>query len=266
MSGFDKSWLALREPADRQARARPLIDALCRHLLQNADAPSLLDIGCGTGSTYRTLSTVVPEATSWQLLDYDPELLLEAERQIGASAKVRFRRHDLNDLDALPLEGVSVVTASALFDLCSADFCDRFVDRLARQKTGLYAALNYDGVMAWSEAHPLDEQVVKSFNEHQRQDKGFGAALGPDATEHLDHALRARGYSVEIGTSPWRLGPKDLALQTELLQGIAKPVTEIGVIGEADLEDWLAFRLSVIERPGSSCVIGHTDLIALHHR
>jgi SAM-dependent methyltransferase len=264
MSGFDKSWLALREPADREARARPLIDALCRHLQGKADSPSLLDIGCGTGSTYRTLSPVMPTTTRWQLLDYDPQLLLEAESQIGPSTAVTFRRHDLNDLEGLPLDGVSVVTASALFDLCSADFCDRFVDRLARQKSGLYAALNYDGVMAWSEAHPLDDRVVESFNRHQRLDKGFGPALGPDATEHLSRLLGARGYAVEIETSSWQLGPKHHALQAELLHGIRQPVTEIGTISPAELEEWLDFRLAAITMPDSSCVVGHTDLLALH--
>jgi SAM-dependent methyltransferase len=264
MSGFDKSWLALREPADRSARAQPLIEALCQRLQGEADSPSLLDIGCGTGSTYRTLSPLVPTETRWQLLDYDQQLLIEAERQIGPSTSVRFRQHDLNDLGGLPLDGVSVVTASALFDLCSANFCDRFVERLTGEKTGLYAALNYDGVMAWSEAHPLDGKVVESFNRHQRLDKGFGPALGPDATEHLSRLLGARGYAVEIATSPWQLGPEHHALQAELLNGIHQPVREIGSISSAELEEWLAFRLAAVTRPGSSCVVGHTDLLALH--
>jgi SAM-dependent methyltransferase len=264
MSGFDKSWLAIREPADREARAQPLVDALSHHLQAKADSPSLLDIGCGTGSTYRTLSPLVPTETRWHLLDYDPQLLIEAEKQIGPSASVRFRHHDLNDLDGLPLEGVSVVTASALFDLCSADFCDRFVERLTGEKTGLYAALNYDGVMAWSEAHPLDGKVVENFNRHQRLDKGFGPALGPDATEHLSRLLGGRGYTVEIAKSPWQLGPEHHALQAELLNGIRQPVTEIGSISSAELEEWLAFRLAAVTRPGSSCVVGHTDLLALH--
>lgn len=264
MSGFDKNWLALREPADREARARPLIDALSHHLARQAGTASLLDIGCGTGSTYRTLSPILPAATRWQLLDYDRQLLMEAETQIGPSTQVTFRQHDLNDLAGLPLDGVSVVTASALFDLCSADFCDRFVDRLASRKTGLYAALNYDGVMAWSEAHPLDEQIVESFNRHQRLDKGFGQALGPDATEHLDRELGSKGYTVKIGTSPWQLGPEHHALQVELLHGIRQPVTEIGAIDPVGIEEWLAFRLAAIAKPDSSCVVGHTDILALH--
>lgn len=264
MSGFDKNWLALREPADRDARAKSLVDMLCRHLAEGHPPPSLLDIGCGTGSTYRTLSSLVPKDTRWQLLDYDPLLLEEAARRIGSSAAVTLRQHDLNDLTALPLDGVSVVTASALFDLCSADFCSRLLGRLAGNRTGLYAALNYDGVMEWTIAHPLDRSVVDSFNRHQRLDKGFGPALGPDATEHLRLALEAAGYQVTTSGSPWRLGPDQQDLQAELLRGMERPVMEIGAVGAADLQDWLAFRLSAVTANSSSCVVGHTDLLAIH--
>ncbi|RKE79171.1 class I SAM-dependent methyltransferase [Rhizobium sp. AG855] len=266
MSGFDKDWLALREPADRQARAKPLMDALRRHLVEETETPSLLDIGCGTGSTYRALSSLLPANTRWQLLDYDPQLLQEAARRIGTSDMVTMRQHDLNDLAALPLDGVSVVTASALFDLCSADFCSRFVNRLAEQAAGLYAALNYDGVMQWSVPHPLDGAVVESFNRHQRLDKGFGPALGPDATGHLRHSLEPLGYRVMTGESPWHLGPEQQALQVELLRGIEKPVSEIGVIDASDLKSWLAFRLAAVTAQNSSCVIGHSDLLAIRTR
>ncbi|MDH4440556.1 MAG: class I SAM-dependent methyltransferase [Rhizobium sp.] len=266
MSGFDKDWLALREPADRHARAQPLLDGLCRHLVEKTETPSLLDIGCGTGSTYRTLSALVPPATRWQLLDYDPLLLEEAARRIGSVEGVTLHRHDLNDLQSLPLEGVTFVTASALFDLCSATFCNRVVDRLAEQRTGLYAALNYDGVMEWSHAHPLDGQVVASFNRHQRLDKGFGPALGPDASDHLRLSLESSGYRVKVAASPWVLGAEKHDLQVELLRGMENPVTEIGLVSQSDLEDWMAFRLAAITRQDSSCVVGHTDLLAIRRR
>lgn len=266
MSGFDKHWLALREPADRLARSRPLIGTLCRHLAEARQAPFLLDIGCGTGSTYRTLSPLLPAETRWLLLDYDPQLLLEAERQIPSSDWISFRQHDLNDLASLPLDGVSVVTASALFDLCSASFTDRFVERLAYQETGLYAALNYDGVMEWSISHPLDRQVVDSFNRHQGLDKGFGPALGPNATHQLSQSLSAKGYRVETGPSPWHLGSAQHELQADLLRGIHTAVAEIGAIAPSELDDWVAYRLDVVADEQCLCVVGHADLLAIHDR
>lgn len=265
MSGFDKDWLALREPVDQRARAARLVDDLSTHLAHAAQ-PGILDIGCGTGSTWRSLAPRLPSDTRWTLLDYDPGLLAEAERRIGATETVSFRQFDLNRLEALPLFDVAVVTASALFDLCSADFCSRFAETLARNGTGIYAALNYDGVMEWSIRHPLDGQVAADFNRHQRFDKGFGPALGPDATDHLRHNFETLGYSATIGTSPWTMGPDDAALQTAFLKGLERPLWEIGSLTSDDIRSWLDFRLEKIRDDGSSCVVGHTDILALPHR
>lgn len=265
MSGFDKDWLALREPVDQRARATTLVDHLARHLGTVAQA-SVLDIGCGTGSTWRSLEPRVPAGTRWTLLDYDPVLLAEAERHIGGIANVSFRQFDLNEMQSLPLSDVTVVTASALFDLCSADFCNRFAEMLARNGTGLYAALNYDGLMEWSIRHALDGQVAADFNRHQRSDKGFGPALGPDATEHLQYAFEKLGYSVSVGASPWTMGPDDAALQAAFLKGLEQPLTEIGSLTEQDIRSWLDFRLETIGEAGSSCVVGHADILALPRR
>lgn len=156
------------------------------------------------------------------LLDHDADLLEEVERRIGQDSKVGFRRHDLNDIDGLPLDGIAVVTASALFDLCSERFCEAVADRLASARIGLYAALTYDGTMDWSLPHPLDGQMVDLFNRHQRTDKGFGPALGPDATACLARQFAARGFNVTIGESPWRLDAGSTALQVELLNGLRR--------------------------------------------
>nr|WP_272213688.1 hypothetical protein [Marinicella sp. W31]MDC2879643.1 hypothetical protein [Marinicella sp. W31] len=80
---FDADWLLLREPADRAARNGHLMDALTRHLAAKR-RPRIVDIGCGTGSTLRSLAGTVPADTEWLLLDNDPILLRAAERQTDA--------------------------------------------------------------------------------------------------------------------------------------------------------------------------------------
>ena len=262
MSGFETEWLTLREPADKAARAPALIDKLSRYL-QAMPAPAIVDIGCGTGSTWRSLKSHVPEGTSWLLLDHDPLLLEQAENTIGGEATVAFRQFDLNHLEQLPLEGVSVVTASALFDLVSEDFCVAFSDRIVAQGCGLYAALNYDGIIRWTHRHPLDDDMVEAFNRHQKTDKGFGTALGPGASPCLHLLLEDGGYQVDVMKSPWLLDGKDAALQKAFLSGFRRPLLEMSMHGETEIEDWLAFRLSAIAAPESRCEVGHTDLIAL---
>lgn len=262
MSGFDKDWLALREPADHAARNAGLVSELARHLDPMTDR-RLLDVGCGTGSTWRSLSGSLPGDVDWLLLDFDPVLLGEAERRIGAGGRVRFCQQDLNDVDGLPLDGVAVLTASALFDLCSEAFCAALVMRLAESACGLYAALNYDGKIKWSISHPLDEQVVAAFNKHQRNDKGFGAALGPEAAASLGHHLRSAGFKVQVADSPWRMDHKFAALQVAFLNGFRRPLEEIGDLSEAEIAAWLSYRISAVDRPYSLCEVGHADLLAL---
>ena len=262
MSGFDAAWLGLREPADRAARAWPLVEALSRHLAAHP-APRLLDIGCGTGSTWRSLVGHLPAHTGWRLLDHDPLLLEQARQRIGSETGVEIAAFDLNAFEALDCADFAVVSASALFDLCSASFCGRVVAHLARHRVGLYAALNYDGVMHWSVGHPLDEEVVADFNRHQTGDKGFGPALGPAATDHLRTAFERHGYAIAVAESPWLLGPEDRALQEAFLDGVMQPLAEIGRLPSGDVLAWRRFRSRVLGQPGSLCRVGHLDLLAL---
>ncbi len=266
MSGFDAAWLALRETADARARNRALVASLATHLADRSGPLRLLDIGCGTGSTWRALSPALPDAVRWNLLDNDPLLLAEARRRIGPDNRTHFLRHDLTDLSGLPLKDVAAVTASALFDLCSQAFCRDFVDRIAEAGCGFYAALTYDGRFVWSRPHPLDEAVVADFNRHQRTDKGFGPALGPDATACLADHLERNGYRVTLAASPWRIGPDETALQAAMLDGFRDPVREMASLSDTAVDGWLAFRREAIATPGSLCEVGHTDLLAIPRR
>lgn len=261
MTGFDKSWLALREPADNAARAPALIDMYTRHL-EASNAPAILDIGCGTGSTWRALESRTPQDTRWLLVDHDPLLLEEAERRIGINNNVTFQQFDLNNLADLPLQEISLVTASALFDLVSEDFCEDFANRLSAQNCSLYAALNYDGTVHWSHRHPLDADMVRSFNRHQKTDKGFGRALGPEATASLERFLTSHGYRVHHMESPWRMDASVADLQNAFIKGFRQPLLEMAERSRGEIEDWLSYRLSAVATPDSRCDVGHTDIIA----
>lgn len=268
MSGFSESWLELREPVDHRSRDFGLIRALGAHLeALDGDARVLLDLGCGTGSTCRGLSPVMPDGVEWRLFDKDPALLEAARRRLGPEgprgARHQFLLGDAGGETPLPLDGVAVVTSSAFFDLCSAGFCARLVRELGQAGAGLYANLTYDGKMSWSIPHELDTAVVRDFNLHQRRDKGFGPALGPQAAPFLSECLKAVGYRVESASSPWRMGPQDKALQIQFLEGMRRPLEEIGTLPRTHVSAWIGFRLGVLDLAESTCEVGHTDLLAL---
>lgn len=247
---FSSDWLALREPADARARAPGLL----RRLTEWAGGRELLavDLGCGTGSTWRALAPLAPNLR-WRLCDNDPALLAEAARRTGAETL----QVDLAADPETALEGAGIVTASALYDLVSADWIARFVAALPRG-AALHAALTYDGVETWSPTPPHEAAGLAAFHAHQRGDKGFGESLGPDAAGALAAALVSEGWKVEMAPSPWRLGPTDAGLIAALAEGSADAVRQSSALTAEAFAEWKAGRLAATQ-----VEVGHTDLLAL---
>jgi SAM-dependent methyltransferase len=275
MTGFSADWLALREPADHQARNPALRDAAAMRFADK-DQIDIVDLGCGTGSNLRALARYLPQQQVWRLVDNDPRLFAAARRALAAWAEhvesveplvlrtqglrieVRFHEADLAQLDGEALEGADLITAAALFDLVSHFWIDRFCGELMRRRLPLYAVLTYDGVERWSPLHATDGEMLLAFHRHQTRDKGFGPALGPRATEVLGRALEAEGYKVSTAPSPWLLSHGAHAgLIAALAEGAADAVLETSRVAPATVEGWRHAR-----RSAAGVVIGHVDLLA----
>jgi SAM-dependent methyltransferase len=248
--GFSADWLALREPADHFARDAAL---LRRAVSAAGPNPVILDLGCGTGSTVRALAPLLPKNTQWRLVDNDPELLRLAGLTAGDSATLH--QLDLGDIDSLPLGDVTLVTGSALIDLVSKQWLEQLALGLS---IPVYLALSYDGEMSWQPENDLDATVSAAFNSHQRTDKGFGPALGPDSVTVASEVFRARGFEVVTARSPWQLGPEQAQLQRELVAGISQAARDFGLQGA---ELWETQRIAAADQ--TLCQIGHADLLAI---
>ena len=274
MTDFAASWLDLREPVDHRSRNTGLARALSAHV-GGREELAIADLGCGTGSNLRASAPLLPPAQRWTLIDASQELLAAAVDRLQAWAdqaewegetlllakagkriRAEFLRADLaRDLDAA-LERADLVSASALFDLVSADFIGRFAASLSRRRSAFYSVLTYDGRQGWTPAGEADADLLDAFNAHQRRDKGFGPAAGPEASARLGDALRAAGYAVLQGDSAWRLGPGEGALIAQLAAGVADAAWQTGLVDRARIERWRG-----LEHTGA--LVGHTDLLAL---
>ena len=249
---FSASWLALREPADQAARDVGLMQKAAALV---SETPTVLDLGSGTGSTVRAFGSLMPPSTNWTLVDIDSELLAIAGQMIPTAS---LHPADLSEVNQLPVEGIDLVTGSALLDLVTEQWLKEISQRF---EVPFYFALTYDGRMRWEPAASEDEQITASFNLHQQKDKGMGEALGPRAVEVAVRVFEQAGFEVFVADSDWDLTSADSDLQSELLRGIASAANEIGNLAS---EQWLEDKLQKID--SLSCTIGHKDILAIPAR
>ncbi len=278
MTGFSAQWLALREPADHRARDRTLQNKVCEQLANVARteqrAVRLIDLGCGSGSNLRALATSLPEQQHWTLVDYDPLLLAAARAALIAWAdevindstsltlrknnkilEIEFSQVDLaRDIERVLAWPADVITAAAFFDLVAESWLVRFCQAL---RTTLYTVLTYDGSEQWRPPHSADSAILKAFHAHQKTDKGFGVAAGPDATSVMQRELTARGFQVTLASSPWKIDQTEAAFIHALATGSAAAVRETGLLNELEVNQWLTARMSA-----QHCMVGHWDILA----
>lgn len=300
MGEFSAEWLSLREPADARARATALVEDLRAHLpAGRASAPDgqplrILDLGTGTGANVRALAPQLPMPQHWCLVDRDGDLLRDLTKRVaawaldrgaivngaGASVVLRGPACDMTcdtmaiDLAriveateslsriALLFAGSSLVTASALLDLVSARWLDALVGLCAGSRACALFVLTYDGRLSCTPSDPDDEWVRTLVNQHQRTAKGFGRALGPDATAHAARAFTAAGYHVSCAPSDWQLTPRENALQRPLIDGWAAAAADLAGTAHARVHAWHERRMAHLEAGTSHVTVGHQDLAA----
>jgi len=183
--------------------------------------------------------------------------------QFGDDVRLNAVPLDLSSNFAAALDGAKdLITISALLDLVSEDWLDRFTRHVASRALPVYAALTYDGRIDISPSDPLDETITSAVNAHQRTDKGFGPALGPSAAAAAIARFESLGYSVVHGNSDWVIGIADQAIQLELLAGWATASSEIEALPRRDIDNWLARRNDAVSARASTMRVGHVDFFA----
>jgi hypothetical protein len=271
MGDFSAAWLRLREPVDHRARSAALTREVLRAL---PDDLRILDLACGTGSNLRYVGGQIllfnietserqktRSAPDWLLVDNDRALLA----LVPPAPNVRAVEHDLKSLDNHLFDERSLVTASALLDLVSESWLRELALHCHANRSAALFALTYDGRLTFEPAEPEDALIRDLVNRHQKTDKGFGPALGPDAVAAVADLFRNMDYLVRIASSDWVLSrvsaPDDL--QGQLIEGWAEAAAAVAPDRAATVDGWRSKRLDHVASGRSLVTVGHQDLAAV---
>src|SRR5450631_4085050 len=99
----------------------------------------------------------------------------------GTPVTVETRQRDITRLDPGELAGASLITASALLDMLTADELERLVGVCAGAGCPVLLTISVVGRVELTPADPLDECIAAAFDAHQRRTTGGRRLLGPDA-------------------------------------------------------------------------------------
>jgi hypothetical protein len=261
-------WLALREPADADARARDLAERLARR--RSTDSRGLIhDLGGGTGSMGRWLAPRLPGPQHWVVHDRDADLLKLATANPpgpaadGAAVTLETRRSDIIRLDPGDLAGATLITASALLDMLTEYELAALVTLCAGPGCPVLLALSVVGRVRLTPADPLDGRVAAAFNAHQRRQTERGRLLGPDAVPLAAEAFARRGAQVLIRDSPWQLGELHRELATEWFVGWVAAACEQDRALAADTAEYSRRRLAQLASGELTTTVHHADLLVL---
>jgi hypothetical protein len=262
-------WLVLREPADAAARSAALVERLGRQL-PAAGRLVIHDLGGGSGAMGRWLAPRLPGPQHWVVHDRDARLLALAAAGApgpaadGAAVTVEARRSDITRLAPGDLAGASLIVASALLDMLTADELAGMLGACVEiGGCPLLLALTVVGRVALSPADPLDARMGAAFDAHQRRITTAGRLLGPDAVAAAVDELGGTGAEVVVRPSPWRLDATQADLTAAWLRGWVAAACEQEPALAAKAGAYRDRRLAQTAAGELAVTVDHADLLVL---
>ena len=202
MSGFDASWLDLREPADHRSRNEELAQAARRATSGTAARPPSWIWAAAPAPTCAPLrrcsapSSTGRWSTTTRACSTRPSSACPRWADAGRAQEQPARAEQGRQADhGAPAPRRSRPRPRARFQPRSPISsrrrrCSTWARPISSPKSrprscaasaAFYTVLTYNGQQRWTPKHEADAAMASAFRAHQTRDKGFGDAAGPMA-------------------------------------------------------------------------------------
>jgi hypothetical protein len=215
-------WLLLRAGVDDRSRSSELARDVAARLPPGRQV--VHDLGSGSGAMMRWLAPRLPGPQRWVLHDADAGILEHRDPGpvvdvAGRPVVCRTSVEELKDVDASALAGATLVVASALLDVITAEDASSIVKACVEVGAPVLFSLTVVGRVELEPSDEADEHLANAFNAHQRRDLDGRTLLGPDAVDVVGDLFAAAGWLVRTADTPWVLTAADGALIAGWLDG-----------------------------------------------
>ena len=270
--------------------------------IESKDRITVLDVGCGTGTTLRRLAEITTSAIDYTGLDsmannrtaaYEATKLwaigsgydLESSGdEIVASRRNRTLayRFATGDLFAPPERightSYDLVTAHALFDMLPLSAAVVALRSQLSPGGLLYSAINYDGrttlvpSLRTEELNEFEEELLRTYDRSMDQRIVNGLKVGGSRTGTNLHEvlLRTGFYVAAFGSSDWSICPVEGAYEVGERLCIESIIRMIGAEGERHaktaiplLAEWFAERIGHIASGILGLIAHQTDILGV---
>jgi hypothetical protein len=259
-------WLALREPADADARSRDLALAVATLL---PPGPQVIhDLGSGTGSMMRWLAPLLPGPQAWVLHDWNADLTaraIDGVRPVDGEdhlVAVSARTANLSQLRPVDLAGASLVTASALLDVLTSREIHSIVGACVRARCPALFALSVTGDVRLTPRHDFDSRIESAFNAHQLRTVARRQQLGRHGAPIARGLFTQAGWHVRPSTTVWRLDRRRPGLLREWFDGWVDAALEQQPGLQEEAVEYRRRRTAQLEHGDLSADVRHLDLLA----
>jgi len=283
---FSKSWINMRMEYDYNARSNILLKYLKKN--QCASDPEIIDMCCGSGSF---LVWAIKNNLLFKkciLVDYDLKLLKSIKsnlrRYIPNNFKIKSNTNNMNlllekdnsitssvlikkceyDKFNYKTKNFHIISYSAVLDLMSKSSIIEALKRINNINI-LYFSLCFTGIVKWTPANTFDKYILSFFNNHQRNNKGFGgAALGYKSIEFVKKRAAKQDMNFIIKNSPWIIlnnSQNNKKFMIRYVLDVKKALFNMEDIDREILKKWYLNKRDDIENKIVKLYIGHQDIL-----